>query len=521
LKQSKYYNDPQKSEEFGQNKKMFWLMSLLSGILNRIPGSVLVKRVFYSIRRNGFRSFILDSVAYHLRRYALNFKMLIVCGMDMYYAMDRRWPDKSRFIPPKPVSPSCRLGKPSVCLITSNMSAGGAERQVAGLACSLKNLGYEVRVRVLCLDGECGHYLPYLKAHGVDISVPKIPGFSDIKLIKQQGVDISLIRHLPKEIRADAMAFAAEFARKPVDIVHCYLDWCCCYGGFAALMSGVPMIRFSWRNAIPTNFEFYIDWMPHIYRLLLQFPHIKVENNSFAGALDYTKWLELPQGKVEIMPNGVDPAWLCSLDEKHGVALRETIGIAPESLLVVSVGRLVAQKRPFDIPDILIALRKSLHSVSLVHAGDGPLKSEMQKYILSTGLDGISGNHGADTAMRLLGRRDDVFDILSCSDVFLLTSAHEGMPNALMEAMLAGLPVVATRVGGVPDLIQDGVHGYLHEVGDIAGMARSLERLLTDPALRKLMGNAGQERILSEFTVNNLTERVIRAYASQYSEIKQ
>ena len=166
-------------------------------------------------------------------------------------------------------------------------------------------------------------------------------------------------------------------------------------------------------------------------------------------------------------------------------------------------------------------MRKNLHFVSFVHAGDGPLKSELQKYILSTGLDGIPGNRGEDTAMHLLGRRDDVFEILRSSDVFLLTSAHEGMPNALMEAMLAGLPVVATRVGGVPDLIQDGVHGYLHDVGDIAGMARSLERLLTDPVLRKLMGNAGRELILSEFTVNNLADRVIRAYSSQFSEIKQ
>ena len=81
--------------------------------------------------------------------------------------------------------------------------------------------------------------------------------------------------------------------------------------------------------------------------------------------------------------------------------------------------------------------------------------------------------------------------------------------------------MVATRVGGVPDLIQDGVHGYLHDVGDIAAMAQSLERLLNDPVLRKKMGNAGRARILSEFTVNNLTERVTKAYASQFAEINQ
>jgi colanic acid/amylovoran biosynthesis glycosyltransferase len=76
-------------------------------------------------------------------------------------------------------------------------------------------------------------------------------------------------------------------------------------------------------------------------------------------------------------------------------------------------------------------------------------------------------------------------------------------------------------VGGVPDLIHDGVHGFLHEVGDITGMARSLERLLTDPVLRQQMGNAGRGRILSEFTINHLVDRITRAYGTQCSVVKQ
>jgi len=122
--------------------------------------------------------------------------------------------------------------------------------------------------------------------------------------------------------------------------------------------------------------------------------------------------------------------------------------------------------------------------------------------------------------MFLLDRREDVLEILCASDVFLLTSAYEGMPNVIMEAMFAGIPVVATCVGGVPDLIQDGVHGFLHDVGDITGIARSLARLLTDPALRQRMGAAGRKRILSEFTVEHLAERVTRAYMAQCSTAK-
>lgn len=521
LEQLKLYDRPKKSEGLRQNQKMLRLLVLISGTLNRIPGLALVRRAVCGIRRNGLRSFIQNSVMFRLRRYTCKLRLFIVCGIDIYLPFDTQWPDEGRFLPVKSFSSSGQQGKPSVCLVTANMSAGGTERQVAALACELKKLGHEVRVRVLRLDRENAHYLPYLKAHGVDISVPQMPSLADVKFMQQQGVDISLIKHLPAELRIDAMALTIDLLRQPVDIVHCYLDWCCCYGGFAALLSGTPRVRFSWRNVNPTHFEFFRDWMPRLYKFLLQFSHIRVENNSFSGALDYTQWLGLLSGKVEVIPNGVDPALFSLSVKKCSATLRETIGIAPEAPLVVSIGRLVPQKRPFDLPGILLALRKNLPLASLAHIGTGPLKNALRERMALTGLAGYSGKRGADTAMFLLGRREDVFEILRVSDVLLLTSAYEGMPNVIMEAMVAGVPVVATRVGGVPDLIHDGVHGFLHEVGDITGMARSLERLLTDPVLRQQMGNAGRGRILSEFTINHLADRITRAYGTQCSAVKQ
>jgi len=122
-------------------------------------------------------------------------------------------------------------------------------------------------------------------------------------------------------------------------------------------------------------------------------------------------------------------------------------------------------------------------------------------------------------AMLLLGRREDAFSILKASDVFLLTSAYEGMPNVIMEAMFAGIPVVATRVGGVLDLIQDGVQGFLHDVGDVDGMAASLAKILSDPELGRRMGRACRERILAEFTVAHLADRVTKAYSEQLASV--
>lgn len=479
---------------------------------DRIFGSTLMHRAYRSMRRNGIKSFFLKSAVFHLQRYLCRIKIFVVYGFDLFSPFDNQWPDKNRFLPLKPFSLSCRQGKPSLCLVTYHMSSGGAERQVAGLACALKKLGYDVRVRVLCLDGEFGHYLPYLKANGVDIAVPEMPGLSGIQFMKQQGVDISLIQHLPEEIRIGAIALTRELLCRPVDIVHCYLDTCCCHGGFAALLSGIPMIRFSWRNVNPTHFDSDKKWLPDLYRFFLQFSHIKLESNTSAGASDYANWLGLPSEKVEVIPNGVDALWLGFSNKPSGDGLRQAIGIAPDAPLVVSMSRLVPKKRPLDLPGILLALRKNIPEAILVHIGEGPLKTDLQELIASTAFKDPSGGQSTDTGMFLLGRQERVFEILRVSDVFLHTSAYEGMPNAVMEAMLAGLPVVSTRVGGVPDLIEDGVHGYLHEVGDIGGMSRSLEKLLGDPVLRKKMGSAGQERIASEFTVNHLTKRLTRAY---------
>lgn len=283
-------------------------------------------------------------------------------------------------------------------------------------------------------------------------------------------------------------------------------------------------MRLSWRNVNPTHFEFFKDWMPSLYKFFLSFPHIRVENNTASGAFDYEQWLGLPSGKVEVIHNGVAPEWFCKLDGGSAAALRETMdqtmGIASTAPLVVTIGRLSAEKRPLDLPDILLALRSHLPTASLIHIGTGPLKNALQERMTSAGLAGSSEKMGKGTAMFLLDRREDVFDILRVSGALLLTSVYEGMPNVVMEAMLAGIPVVATRVGGVPDLIQDGVHGFLHDVGDIAGMARSLERILTNPALRQNMGRAARERILSEFTTKHLAERMVRAYAEQCSTEK-
>jgi glycosyltransferase involved in cell wall biosynthesis len=112
----------------------------------------------------------------------------------------------------------------------------------------------------------------------------------------------------------------------------------------------------------------------------------------------------------------------------------------------------------------------------------------------------------------MLGVRDDVPGLLVASDLMVLTSLEEGLPNVILEGMAAGLPVIATAVGGNPELVVDGVTGILIQSGDPNALAEGILRLETDRALAASMGRQGQERVETEFTAAQTTARYIELF---------
>jgi glycosyltransferase involved in cell wall biosynthesis len=156
-----------------------------------------------------------------------------------------------------------------------------------------------------------------------------------------------------------------------------------------------------------------------------------------------------------------------------------------------------------------LASRGVAFSCNLV--GDGPLRSDVEGR--------IARRHLSDR-VHVLGphTRQQVVSLLAASDAAVLASAptsngkREGIPVALMEAMSAGLPVVATRTGGIPELVESGVAGFLVEPGDVEGLATSLERLATDRELGRRMGAAGREAVLREFDETVNAARLMRLF---------
>jgi glycosyltransferase involved in cell wall biosynthesis len=200
--------------------------------------------------------------------------------------------------------------------------------------------------------------------------------------------------------------------------------------------------------------------------------------------------------KLVVIRNGVDPRPLLNADSGT-VRAEFNLGRRP---VVTMVARLVLQKDPLTL---LRAWQLSKGNNVLMIVGDGELRGEVSRFISSNGLI---------QSVILAGERKDIPEILAASDAFVLSSRWEGLPYTIIEAMIAELPVVATRVGGVPELVEDGVTGFLVPPGDTGALAEALQNILDDSEVRHRMGHAGREKALREFSLDDMLRRTRQVY---------
>jgi N-acetyl-alpha-D-glucosaminyl L-malate synthase BshA len=159
-------------------------------------------------------------------------------------------------------------------------------------------------------------------------------------------------------------------------------------------------------------------------------------------------------------------------------------------------------KRVMDVMKIFEAVRQC-RPCKLVMVGDGPDRLEAENYAREK-------NFEAD--VRFMGKQLDIGSVLSCADIFLLPSSAESFGLAALEAMSHGVPVVASRAGGIPEVVREGLDGYLSDIGDIGGMAKSVARLLADPKLRQDMGRSAKDRAFNDFAEGPIVEQYEEIY---------
>jgi glycosyltransferase involved in cell wall biosynthesis len=207
--------------------------------------------------------------------------------------------------------------------------------------------------------------------------------------------------------------------------------------------------------------------------------------------------------KILHVPNGI-----AAPPPPSGADVRSELGIPPGVPLIGTVSVLRPQKALDVFVRASAELLREDPDLRVLLAGDGPLKGELTELVHSLGVQ---------DRLLMPGYRSDASDVIAALDVAISSSAFEGSPLAVMEYMESARPIVATRVGGVPDLIEDGVHGLLVDPGDDTALAAAIRRMLADPEAARRMGEAAQERRRHEFTV----ELMVRRFEALYERLAQ
>ena len=348
---------------------------------------------------------------------------------------------------------------------------GGAEKVLVDLALHLDRSRYNVTV---CATRQARNYQPLLDGAGVHTMV----------LQRNSRWETYKMAEVVRMLR-----------RERVDVLHTHLFGSNTWGRLLGRLAGVPVIIAHEHWSSRAQNEIWMDRImyPLSDRILVTSEASKQIVMSSEG---------IPARYLSVVYNGVDMAKFAARGDRADV--RAELGVAPEAVLIGAVGRLTADKGGQDVLIRAVGrVRATCPQVRLVMVGDGPLRP---------GLEELTAQLGLTDTVIFTGLRSDVPRLLSALDVFVLPSEREALPVAVLEAMAAGLPVVATRVGGIPEVVEDGATGFLVPPGDVAAMHRILERLTGDPALAARLGAAGQAHVQAHFTVQQMVRQVERLY---------
>lgn len=362
--------------------------------------------------------------------------------------------------------------------IIPSLDRAGAEKQMSLLARGLPQDEFEVHVCALTRGGP-------LEAE-----------------LRQAGIPVYVIG---KRWRADPQAYwrlRRLIAQLRPDLVHTWLFAANAYGRQAAFACRVPVVVASERCVDP--------WKGTLERLIdlyLARKTARIVVNSQAVRDFYVRY-GLPAEKMVVIPNGVGPAQPSPVSRRELLA---ELGLPENCYLVGLIGRLWPQKRIKDAiwaADLLKVVRDDVH---LLIIGDGPQRARLVRF--------RDQCHIQDK-VHFLGHREDVPRLLPHLDVVWCTSAYEGQSNALMEAMAAGVPVVATDIAPNRELIEPGRTGLLFPVGDRASLARYTQKLLEDQQLASRLGQAAAEHMRQNFSVQTMLTRYAQLYRNLFAPEK-
>ncbi|MCS6316246.1 MAG: glycosyltransferase [Nitrospira sp.] len=320
--------------------------------------------------------------------------------------------------------------------------------------------------------------------------------------LRKLPLSVSVIPETHHAPIAIANRLAKTFRHIGPDIVHTHKYKDSILGATVARYVGVPhIVRVV--HGMPEPFSGLRNLRMLLYTMVDRFVTRRLIDRVVAVSSDIEKQLIQIYGANHVVRihNGIDlEAVQVSTPRTQK---RREWRVDDKVILIGTVGRLVPVKGHAVLLEALRVLRESNRNVMLLVVGDGPLRGQLESEVARLGLG---------EAVIFAGHHSPAYDFINMMDVFVLPSLHEGIPMVLLEALALQRPVVATRVGGIPEVIAHGETGLLAEPADALSLARFIQQLIEDQAMAVRIGKAGRTRVEEEFNAQIMAEKTVGLY---------
>lgn len=321
--------------------------------------------------------------------------------------------------------------------------------------------------------------------------------------IKKLGIKFYCLNESPRFYNPKKVYSLYKLFRKEKPaIVHTQILTANIYGRIAAILARVPVIISAEQNVYYKKKRVHI-WLDKI--IAKNTDKIIAVSNKVK---EFTSGQEgIAKDKFELIYNGIDSTEFLPTNSRKDI--REKFNLREGDFVLGTVGILTTQKGHCYLIQAVSQLVKRYPNTVLLVVGKGELKEKLQEMVHKMGLQ---------ENVRFLGLRRDIPNLLNCMDVFVFPSLWEGTPLALLEAMLMGLPVVASSVDGILEIVEDGKNGILVPPRNVGVLSDAIDRLIRNPQLRRNLGKAAREHILEKFEVRQYIRKLESLYNRLWEE---